>query len=114
RALPIQAATQLDVILPIAVLVSVVLTYGRAAADNEVDTLRASGVHPLHVMTPGLLFGALASLAAAGARLRHPARRGREEAAAEGRGHQEPARRQALRGRAGGAGRAQDDLRRVL
>ena len=62
RALPIQAATQLDVILPIAVLVSVVLTYGRAAADNEIDTLRASGVHPLHVVVPGLVFGELCAL----------------------------------------------------
>jgi len=59
RALPIQAAAQLDVVLPIAVLVSVVLTYGRAAADNEIDTLRASGVHPFHVVVPGLVFGAL-------------------------------------------------------
>jgi lipopolysaccharide export system permease protein len=59
RALPIQAAAQLDVILPIAVLVSVVLTYGRSAADNEIDTLRASGVHPIHVVVPGLVFGAL-------------------------------------------------------
>lgn len=59
RALPIQAAAQLDVILPVAVLVSVVLTYGRSAADNEIDTLRASGVHPIHVIVPGLVFGAL-------------------------------------------------------
>ena len=59
RALPIQAAAQLDVVLPIAVLVSVVMTYGRAAADNEIDTLRASGVHPVHVVVPALVFGAL-------------------------------------------------------
>ena len=59
RALPLQAAGQLDVILPIAVLVSVVLTYGRAASDNEIDTLRASGVHPIHVLVPGLVFGAV-------------------------------------------------------
>jgi lipopolysaccharide export system permease protein len=63
RAVPTFAAPQVQLLLPLSVLVAVVLTYGRAAADNEVDTLRASGVHPLHVMTPGLLFGALASLA---------------------------------------------------
>jgi lipopolysaccharide export system permease protein len=62
RSLPIFAAAQLDLTLPIAVLVAVVLTYGRAAADNEIDTLRASGVHPLHVVTPGLLFGGLMGL----------------------------------------------------
>ncbi|HZL99793.1 MAG TPA: LptF/LptG family permease, partial [Planctomycetota bacterium] len=62
RALPIQAAAQLDVILPVAVLVAVVLTYGRAAADNEIDTLRASGVHPVHVAVPGLVFGLLCAV----------------------------------------------------
>jgi lipopolysaccharide export system permease protein len=58
-SMPIYAAVQLDLTLPMAVLVAVVLTYGRAAADNEIDTLRASGVHPLHVLTPGLVFGGL-------------------------------------------------------
>jgi lipopolysaccharide export system permease protein len=62
RSVPVFAATQMHLTLPLSVLVAVVLTYGRAAADNEVDTLRASGVHPLHVMTPGLVFGALTSL----------------------------------------------------
>lgn len=62
RALPIQASAQLNVTLPIAVLVAVVLTYGRAAADNEIDTLRASGVHPVHLVVPGLVFGALCAL----------------------------------------------------
>ncbi len=62
RAVPAFAAPQIQLLLPLSVLVAVVITYGRAAADNEVDTLRASGVHPLHIMTPGLLFGALMSL----------------------------------------------------
>jgi len=62
RTVPVFAATLMHVTLPLAVLVAVVITYGRAAADNEVDTLRASGVHPLHVMTPGLVFGALMTL----------------------------------------------------
>src|SRR5262245_56055432 len=61
-AVPILAASQLDLTLPMSVLVAVVLTYGRAAADNEVDTLRASGVHPLHVALPGLVFGAMMTL----------------------------------------------------
>jgi lipopolysaccharide export system permease protein len=62
RALPLFAAVQVDVTLPLAVLVAVVLTYGRAAADNEIDALRTSGVHPLQVGLPGLVFGALAAL----------------------------------------------------
>jgi lipopolysaccharide export system permease protein len=62
RALPYFAAVQVDVTLPLAVLVAVVLTYGRAAADNEIDALRTSGVHPLQIGLPGLLFGALVSL----------------------------------------------------
>jgi lipopolysaccharide export system permease protein len=62
RILPIVAAAQIDVTLPLSVLVAVVLTYGRAAADNEIDALRTSGVHPLQVGLPGLLFGALMSL----------------------------------------------------
>jgi lipopolysaccharide export LptBFGC system permease protein LptF len=57
--MPVYSAAQVDLTLPVAVLVAVVLTFGRAAADNEIDTLRASGVHPIHLVTPGLVFGAL-------------------------------------------------------
>lgn len=57
--MPLAAAVDMGVLLPIAVLVAVVLTYSRAAADNELDTLRASGVHPFHVYVPGLVFGAM-------------------------------------------------------
>lgn len=58
-AIPVFVLRSLDIVIPLSVLVSVVLTYGRAAADNEIDTLRASGVHPLHLLTPGLVFGLL-------------------------------------------------------
>lgn len=61
KAIPIFLAAGIDLLLPMSVLVAVVLTYGRWAADNEIDTLRASGVHPLHLLTPGLVFGALMS-----------------------------------------------------
>jgi len=59
--LPIFMGVTANIVVPVSVLVAVVLTYGRAAADNEIDTLRASGVHPWHVALPGLLFGALMS-----------------------------------------------------
>lgn len=62
RIVPATVVTFLGIVMPVAVLVAVVLTYGRASADNEIDTLRACGVHPLHVLTPGLVFGTLMSL----------------------------------------------------
>ncbi len=62
RTLPIFSATALHLIVPVSVLVSIVVTYGRATGDNEVDALRASGVHPVHLFLPGLIFGALASV----------------------------------------------------
>lgn len=58
-AIPSFAGRSIDIVIPLSVLVSVVLTYGRWAADNEIDTLRASGVHPGHLVTPGLVFGLL-------------------------------------------------------
>ncbi len=33
------------------------LTYGRLAADNEIDAIRTSGIHLNRVVMPGLLFG---------------------------------------------------------
>lgn len=62
KALPIFAATNLDMVIPVSVLVSVVITYGRVNADNEVDTMRASGVHPAEWLTPGVLFGTFMAL----------------------------------------------------
>ncbi|GJM21798.1 MAG: LPS export ABC transporter permease LptG [Planctomycetota bacterium] len=58
-AIPVFVMSSLDIVIPLSVLVAVVLTYGRAAADNEIDTLRSSGVHPGHLLTPGLVFGLL-------------------------------------------------------
>ena len=62
ESLPIYAATAMHLVLPVAVLVGIVVTYGRASGDNEIDALRASGVHPGHLFTPGLVFGVLMSL----------------------------------------------------
>ena len=61
KTIPIFMGVTANIVVPVSVLVAVVLTYGRAAADNEVDTLRACGVHPFHLVTPGLVFGALMS-----------------------------------------------------
>jgi lipopolysaccharide export LptBFGC system permease protein LptF len=62
KTLPVFMGVTVNIVMPIAVLVAVVLTYGRAASDNEIDTLRASGIHPFHVLVPGLVFGALMSV----------------------------------------------------
>ncbi|MFH0944694.1 MAG: LptF/LptG family permease, partial [Planctomycetota bacterium] len=51
--------TNLDKTLPMTVLVSVVLTYGRASAENEINTMRASGIHLYSACIPGILFGLL-------------------------------------------------------
>jgi len=60
--IPIMLAASLTMVIPASVLVSTVMTYGRIAADNEIVTLRASGMHVLRILVPGVLFGLLASL----------------------------------------------------
>lgn len=51
----------MSIVVPAASLVSVVTTYGRMAADNEILALRASGVHLSRIIVPGLLFGIVVS-----------------------------------------------------
>lgn len=53
--------TRLGEILPMTVLVAVMFTYGRAAAENEINALRAAGVHLITPMAPGFLFGLIAT-----------------------------------------------------
>lgn len=53
--------TNLDKTLPMTVLIAVVLTFGRAAAENEINTMRASGVHLYTAFAPALLFGLIGS-----------------------------------------------------
>lgn len=62
KTVPVFLAVSVDLVLPLSVLVAVVMTFGRLAADNEVDTLRASGISPWTLLVPGLVFGALSSL----------------------------------------------------
>jgi len=57
RAVWFFVATNLDKTLPMTVLVAIVLTYGRAAAENEINTMRASGIHLYTACVPGVLFG---------------------------------------------------------
>ncbi len=63
KGVPLMLSESMTIIIPASVLVSTVMTYGRIAADNELTTLRASGIHVLRVLIPGLLFGAITSFA---------------------------------------------------
>lgn len=49
--------------LPMAVLLSVLLSFGRLNSDNEITALRAAGINPLSVITPAILLSILISLA---------------------------------------------------
>ena len=49
--------TELGTILPMTVLMAVMFTYGRASAENEINAMRASGIHLAYAFAPGLLFG---------------------------------------------------------
>jgi lipopolysaccharide export LptBFGC system permease protein LptF len=51
----------LNLTLPMAVLATCLLTYGRIAAEGEAAAARTSGVHPWHLLTPALLLGAAVS-----------------------------------------------------
>ncbi|KAF0244626.1 MAG: permease YjgP/YjgQ family [Planctomycetota bacterium] len=51
--------------IPASLLLAVTFTIGRLAADNELNAMRANGVHLFRVLAPGLLLGALLSLACA-------------------------------------------------
>lgn len=52
-------AQTLNLTLPLAVLATCLLTYGRVAADGEFTAARATGVAPRHVIAPALLLGAV-------------------------------------------------------
>ncbi len=54
-------AKQLDKTLPMTVLVAVVTTYGRASAENEINAMRAAGIHLYFALVPALVFGALSA-----------------------------------------------------
>jgi lipopolysaccharide export LptBFGC system permease protein LptF len=51
----------LDKILPMTILVATVVTFGRWAADNELNAIRHCGISLYNLFAPGLLFGLLGS-----------------------------------------------------
>lgn len=63
KFIPLMITESLSRIIPAAALVSTVMTYGRVSSDNEIVTLRASGIHVLRIAIPGVILGLMASLA---------------------------------------------------
>ena len=53
--LPLMIVELVPYLAPIALLLTVVTTYGRIAADNEWTAISMAGVHPLRVIKPALL-----------------------------------------------------------
>jgi lipopolysaccharide export LptBFGC system permease protein LptF len=57
--LPLLLAGLLPYLLPLSFLLGVVSTFGRLAQDNEWTAIRMTGRHPLKMLVPGALVGAL-------------------------------------------------------
>ncbi len=48
--------------IPMAVLVAILMSYGRMSADNEIQAMRASGISLISVIIPSLIFGTVVCL----------------------------------------------------
>jgi lipopolysaccharide export system permease protein len=64
QLLPYVLPISLQFAFPATALFSVCCVYGRMAADGEVATVKASGISPLKILEPALVFAALLSPAA--------------------------------------------------
>lgn len=64
QLLPFVLPISLQFAFPATALFSVCCVYGRMAADGEVATVKASGISPLKLLQPALIFAALLSPAA--------------------------------------------------
>ena len=45
--------------VPMAILVSTLMAFGRLSSDNEITSFKASGISYLNLLKPGLIFGIL-------------------------------------------------------
>lgn len=61
QLLPFAIPISLQHAVPATALFAVCCTYGRMAADGEVSTVKASGISPLRLIQPALIFAALLS-----------------------------------------------------
>ncbi len=56
---PFLLPVSLSISMPLAMLVSTLITYGRLSADNEITAIRMGGIHPFHAISPALVLGLL-------------------------------------------------------
>ncbi len=61
RIMPYMAPVALQFAMPATALFSVCCVYGRMAADGEIATVKASGISPLKLLQPAMVFAALLS-----------------------------------------------------
>ncbi|MFP5519047.1 MAG: LPS export ABC transporter permease LptF [Bdellovibrionia bacterium] len=57
--------SMLPALLPMALLFSVLLTYGRLSADSEIVAMKASGLHMATILLPALILGLVVSIISA-------------------------------------------------
>lgn len=57
KAIPIAFVYMAPWVLALSTCAATTLVYGRMAADNEIDAIVTSGVHPRRLFTPAILFG---------------------------------------------------------
>lgn len=62
RFLPLVVAGFVPYVLPVALLLALVSTYGRLAADNEWTAIRMAGVNPYRLLLPAFLVATVAGL----------------------------------------------------
>lgn len=62
RFLPLVVAGFVPYVLPVALLLSLVSTYGRLAAENEWTAIRMAGVNPYRLLVPAFALSALAGI----------------------------------------------------
>ncbi len=55
----------LAIVFPMAVLVAILVGYGRLSSDEEITAMRASGINFIHIFLPGIIFGLIVSIGGA-------------------------------------------------
>ncbi|TAH38138.1 MAG: LptF/LptG family permease [Planctomycetota bacterium] len=61
--IPLLVGNVVPYLVPVTLLVAVLLTYGRMAADGEQQAVLTAGIHPLRLLLPALLAGAAVTAA---------------------------------------------------
>ena len=66
EAIPLLVPSMMPFIIPPTTLFASCVVYGRLSHDNEITAIKAAGINVLHVIWPGVLLGAVMSLATMG------------------------------------------------